>query len=571
MSSSAQTNKTNQPLKKEENKINIKEILLKDSYISVDEAKKSEEYAKKHDAPFEDYLINQGTLSKGIIGQAMAEHYNLEYTDLNSLQPSKEILLKLPREIALNYNLIPVSDDQNHIVLTSSNPEKIYSIKDQIQQMFPGKKITLTYSLLEDIENNFSYYRKPLETRFSEIIQGDKKIAPEIIDEILLDATRLRASDVHFEPQPKDVLIRFRVDGVLQEVGRVSKEVYDSVLNRIKVQAGVRIDIHFAPQDGAIRQKIKDTQVDMRVSVVPTIDGEKIAIRLLAEYVKGFSFNDLGVSQNDQNIIIKNVKKPFGMVLVCGPTGSGKSTSLYAILKIINQPGVNVTTIEDPVEYKIFGTNQIQVNQETKLTFASGLRSIVRQDPDIILVGEIRDLETAEIATNAALTGHLLLSSFHANDASTAIPRLLDMGIEPFLLASTLELIVAQRLVRKICESCRYSQKLSKEELTRSHPTISPYINEKTITVYRGKGCNSCNMSGFKGRTAIFEYIEVTEEIEEMIVSHKTSQQIWNQAKKQGSISLFEDGMDKVKSGITTIDELLRVAIPPGKINGQEK
>jgi type II secretory ATPase GspE/PulE/Tfp pilus assembly ATPase PilB-like protein len=239
------------------------------------------------------------------------------------------------------------------------------------------------------------------------------------------------------------------------------------------------------------------------------------------------------------------------MILVTGPTGSGKTTTLYAVLKVLNQPGVNITTIEDPVEYKILGTNQIQVNPQTNLTFAKGLRSIVRQDPDIILVGEIRDLETAEIAVNAALTGHLLLSTFHANDAATSIPRLLDMGVEPFLLASTLELILAQRLVRKICENCR-----------TSYPHSSSYFPEKTVTLYKGKGCKNCSNTGFKGRTAIFEFIEINDAMEDLILKHPSSREIWELAQKNGAQSLFADGLEKVKSGLTTLEELLRVARP---------
>ena len=302
----------------------------------------------------------------------------------------------------------------------------------------------------------------------------------------------------------------------------------------------------------------------MRVSVIPVLDGEKITIRLLAEYVKGFTFSDLGVSGKDQEVFMSAAKKPFGMILVTGPTGSGKTTTLYALLKMLNNPAVNITTIEDPVEYKIPGVNSIQVNPQTNLTFAKGLRSIVRQDPDIILVGEIRDLETAEIAVNAALTGHLLFSTFHANDAATAIPRLLDMGVEPFLMASTLELVIAQRLVRKICDQCRVSFTPKAEELDKTFPDTKKFFPKSLPTLYKGKGCKNCGNTGYKGRTAIFEFIEVRGEMRELILKRPSTQEIQELARKNGSLSLFDDGLEKVKNGITTIEELLRVAMPPG-------
>jgi type II secretory ATPase GspE/PulE/Tfp pilus assembly ATPase PilB-like protein len=270
----------------------------------------------------------------------------------------------------------------------------------------------------------------------------------------------------------------------------------------------------------------------------------------------------LGLQKQPFEIIKRNIEKPHGMILVTGPTGSGKTTTLYAVMKALKNPGVNITTIEDPVEYKIGGINQIQVNEQTNLTFAKGLRSILRQDPNIILVGEIRDKETSEIAVNAALTGHLLLSTFHSNDASTAIPRLLDMGAEPFLLSSTLKLILAQRLVRRICENCRRSMEFSKADLDKRYPFLKTYFPDSNYTFYEGKGCQSCNYTGFKGRIAIFELISVSPEIQSLIVTKSPAQEIWKMAEKQGARSLFVDGLEKVKTGVTTLDELLRIARP---------
>ncbi len=530
----------------------LKEILLKGNYVSPEDIKKAETWAKANKSTIEEYLLTQGIITKDILGQAWSEFYKVPYADLNTKTPSREQVLKIPESLATANRFVLFSENDTDAVIATDNPAKAGQILLQLNPIFPNKKISLAYSVSEDIDANFIHYRKPLETRFSEIVAGQTKVAPEIIDEIVADALAFKASDIHFEPQEKEVVVRFRVDGVLHEAGRFSKLVYENILNRIKVQAHLRIDEHFSAQDGAIRFVKGKNSVDMRVSVIPVLDGEKITIRLLAEYVKGFTFSDLGVSEKDQATFLTAAKKPFGMILVTGPTGSGKTTTLYALLKILNDPTVNITTIEDPVEYKILGVNSIQVNPQTNLTFAKGLRSIVRQDPDIILVGEIRDLETAEIAVNAALTGHLLFSTFHANDAATAIPRLLDMGIEPFLMASTLELVIAQRLLRKICDQCRVSY-------TSDDKRFFP----KASTLYKGKGCKNCGNTGYKGRTAIFELIEIDDSLEDLILKHPSSREIWELAQKNGAHSLFEDGLEKVKNGITTLEELMRVALPP--------
>ncbi len=541
----------------------IKEILLKGNYVSSEDIKNAESWAKANKSAVQEYLLTQGIITKDILGQAMAEFYNVRYADLNTNVPSREQVLKIPEDMAAMYRVVLFSENDTEITITTDNPLRLKPLLSQLQIRFPNKKISFAYSVSEDIDACFIHYRKPLSTRFSEIVASQTRVAPEIIDEIVSDALIFKASDIHFEPQEKEVVVRFRVDGVLHDAGRVPREIYENILNRIKVQAHMRIDEHFAAQDGAIRFPRESGFIDMRISVIPILDGETIVVRLLAEYVKGFTFADLGVSQNDQEVFLKAAKKPFGMILVTGPTGSGKSTTLYALIKMLNQTNVNITTIEDPVEYKVVGVNQIQVNTQTNLTFAKGLRSIVRQDPDVILVGEIRDLETAEIAVNAALTGHLLFSTFHANDAATAIPRLLDMGVEPFMMASSLELIIAQRLVRKICDQCRVSFSPKQEELEKLLPNPKRFFPKTIPTLYKGKGCTSCSNTGFKGRTAIFEFIQIVGETQNLILKHPSTQEIQDVAKKGGSHSLFEDGLEKVKIGITTLEELLRVALAP--------
>jgi type II secretory ATPase GspE/PulE/Tfp pilus assembly ATPase PilB-like protein len=535
------------------NEQQLKEILVKEHYVSAEDGERAERWAKEHHATVVDFFITEGLITRDLLGQAIAESFKVPYADLNSNQPPREQVLKIPEEVAVKYRVVLFKEEPKQVTITTDNPAQpdlVKNLKSKISNL-QSLPIIVTYSLPEDIEAAFIHYRKPLETRFSEIIKRGKLIAPALLDAIFDDALSFRASDVHFEPQEKEVVVRFRVDGILREAGRMTKEHYENVLNRIKVSARMRIDEHFAAQDGAIRYAQRGAVVDMRVSVVPTLDGETVAIRLLAEYVRAFTLGDLGLSVVHQAQLQKAARKPFGMVIVTGPTGSGKTTTLYALLKYLNRPEVNITTIEDPVEYKMVGVNQIQVNPQTNLTFVKGLRSIVRQDPNIILVGEIRDTETAEIAVNAALTGHLLLTTFHANDAATSIPRLLDMGVEPFLLASTLELVIAQRLVRKVCESCRTSYVEKKEE------------REERVRQYKGKGCEMCHGSGYKGRTAIFEFIAITPEMEALVLRNPSTAEIWALANTQGAQSMYEDGLEKVRQGITTMDELLRVAQPP--------
>lgn len=504
--------------------------------------------------------MTEGLINKELLGQAIAEAYGVPYADLEAVPPSREQVLKIPEEIAKKYHIVYFGSSDESEIIATDNPGQT-GLKEELEKTLGGK-IALNFSHLEDIEASYIYYRKPLDTRFAKIIAEEERVAPEIIEEILEDAEAFGASDIHFEPQEKDILIRFRVDGVLHEAGRLPQKFYGNILNRIKIQAHLRIDEHFSAQDGAIRFIDNDKIIDMRVSIVPTLTGEKIAIRLLSKYVKSFNLSNLGLSTSDQAKIDEISKKPFGMILVCGPTGSGKTTTLYALLKTINSPDVNITTIEDPVEYRIAGTNQIQVSSQTNLSFAKGLRSIVRQDPDIILVGEIRDNETAEISVNAALTGHLLLSTFHANDAATSIPRLLDMKVEPFLLSSTIEAILSQRLVRKICKNCRHSVTISSEGIKKISPALVKYFPKANTVLYKGKGCKSCNNTGYKGRIGIFEIILLSTELKDLILKNPTTQAIWEAARKQGSHSLFEDGLEKIEKGMTTLEELIRVAPP---------
>ncbi len=572
------------------------EILLKQSYLSEEELKKVLQECSTRNIEMKQVLFEQGLLTSTLLENALAEHYKLPLADLLAESPTSDDIALLPEDFARSHSLVVAKKDGDNLTVAVSDPsienleelirlnvgrKKSVSLPKQGEKSKKGSlwssgknkqesekfsgTITFLYAPKSMIDAAYVYYRKPLATRFQAIIESEKQVAPEILEEIFEDAMGLRASDIHFEPQEKDVVVRFRVDGVMHEAGRIPKLFFEGIVNRIKIEANLRIDEHYAAQDGAIRYKSKSgAAMDIRVSIVPVVDGEKIVMRLLSEYVRTLTLADLGFSEKHRALLHEASHKPFGMVLTTGPTGSGKSTTLYGLLKIRNRPDVNISTVEDPVEYKIPGINHIQVNEKTGLTFAKGLRALVRQDPDIILVGEIRDGETASIAVNAALTGHLLFSTLHANDSATAVPRLIEMGIEPFLLASTLEIIVAQRLARRICSQCRFSYTISSEEAGTLFKGADRYFSgEEHVHFYRGKGCESCGNTGYRGRIGVYELLIVNKEIEDLIIARASSAQILDQAREQGMELLFDDGLDKVKAGLTTMEELLRIAAPP--------
>jgi len=543
--------------------VTVKKILVDGNYVTADDIKKAEANAEEHRGSVIDYLIFEGLISKNLIGQAISESMGVPYANLSANTPTKEQTLLIPEDIAKKFHAVVSGQKKLEVTVTTDdpkNPELLLALKN----IFKDKKVKINFALEEEIDELFVNYEVGLETKFIKIVESKGKSTPEVVDQIIEDALLLKASDVHCEPQEKEVVFRFRIDGVLHEAGRMPKEYYENIVNRFKVLAKLRIDEHFSSQDGAIRFNSKeyDEPVDLRVSVIPTLDGEKVAIRILSSYIEDLTLSNLGLSQELQEQILVSAHKPFGMILVTGPTGSGKTTTLYSLLRVINTNKINITTIEDPVEYKISGINQIQANSQTNLTFAKGLRAIARQDPNVILVGEIRDLETADIAVNAALTGHLLLSTFHSNNAATAIPRFMDMGIESFMLGSTIELIISQRLTRKICNACKISYTASKKDLDKFGPEVSKYFTDKSIVLYKGKGCGSCTQTGYKGRVGIFEYIVASPDLQDLISKNPSTKDVTTLVRSQGFKSMFEDGIEKVKGGITTLDELLRVVNP---------
>jgi type II secretory ATPase GspE/PulE/Tfp pilus assembly ATPase PilB-like protein len=546
------------------NEQKLLEILLYEHYISQTDASSAQIHSDAHRGTAREFLINHNIITADLIGQAVAEYYSMPYADFNSRPATVEQVLTIPEEVAAKHRIVIFKEDVTTVSLATDTPEMPLP-EDALSPIFGIKKITKLYALTEDIDAAFVYYRKPLATRFSEILKTKKPVAQELLTSIIEDALSFHASDIHFDTEKDRILVRFRVDGVLSPAGALTVDLYELLLHHLKVLAHMRNDEHPDSQDGAIHwispSRVIDA-IDMHLSVVPTVEGENVVIRILTSYVASLSLSGLGISAQGRQKLNAAIAKPFGMVLIVGLAGSGKTTTLYALMKILNRPDKNIMTIEDPVEYRITGVNQIQVNVPSNLTFTKGLKSIIRQDPDIVLVGEIRDRETAEIAVNAALIGQLLLSSFHADDAATAIPRLLDIGFEPYLLASTLKLVVAQRLVRKICTSCRVSHTLTAPELAALPKPVRLYWEKVNTPTYMGKGCTACSGSGFKGRTAMYEMIEMTPDLENLILTRPSAAAIWAIAKSHGAISLFDDGIEKVKNGITTLPELSRVAMP---------
>jgi len=397
--------------------------------------------------------------------------------------------------------------------------------------------------------------RSKLET---EIKNGAQASIVNLVNHLIDLAYQLKASDIHINPEAQSVRVRLRIDGVLQDEMPLPKFIHSEVISRIKILANLRTDEHQAAQDGRFRIELEKDEVDMRVSIVPTYYGEDVVMRLLTNQSQEFDLDDLGFSPSDKAKIIKAIKHPYGMILATGPTGSGKTTTLYTLIKMLNISERSIITIEDPIEYSIKGVNQIGVNQRAGLTFANGLRSILRQDPNIIMVGEIRDEETAGLAVNTALTGHLLLSTIHTNDAATTLPRLIDLKIEPYLIASTVNIAIGQRLVRRICENCKVEFQITEQELNSLAGVVPADVLGKGNVFYKGEGCEKCNNSGYKGRVCINEVLVVDNIIRNAIHNKAAASEIKMEAKKQGMTSMIEDGFYKAKVGITTIEEILR-------------
>lgn len=531
-------------------------------FISKKQAEEAELLAHERKLSLYDALLEKNILTDVQLGQISADYLQCGFVRLAKEDITKETLHIIPEHIAKKHHIISFFQDQNSVKVATNeihNIELFLLLKKKT-----GKAITPYYATEQDIDDALAAYSQKMQDQFDNLLkdQSDVKPVEKIVNDIIVNAYEAKASDIHIEPRKKESVVRIRIDGILHDILTIPKQLHEQIITKIKVDARLPTDEHMAAQDGKIQKEIQGEQVDIRVSLVPIIYGEGCVMRLLTSKRREFGLKDLGLGDGDQKKLEAGYAKPFGMILSTGPTGSGKSTTMYAILKLLNVKERNIATIEDPVEYDIEGMNQIQVNPQTNLTFAAGLRSILRQDPDIIYVGEIRDNETADIAIHSAMTGHLVLSTLHTNDAATSIPRLIDMGVEPFLVSSTVSVIVAQRLVRKICESCKVSSTRPQIELTHyfpKHIVGDVFGKIKTIRLYQGKGCGVCHNTGYSGRIGIFEVLTMTPAVQALIHARTDADTITRQAVKDGMKTMLQDGLEKVASGITTIEEVLRV------------
>ncbi|MCM8815065.1 MAG: Flp pilus assembly complex ATPase component TadA [Candidatus Omnitrophica bacterium] len=513
-------------------------------------------------------LVEKGFVSKETLLECLTEQKRADYIKLSKVKGvKKEIVRLIPEAIARRYNLLAITFSEDTLVVAMQDPTDIVAI-DTIKRI-TGKKIKVVKAdekeILERIERYYMETSDLTETiaalesdteKMEEVDVNQLRIAAEdapivrFVNSMFLQAVEKRATDIHLEPGQNDISLRFRIDGILHEMQPPPKSAYPGIVTRLKIISSLDIGERRLPQDGRIRIVVGSRELDIRISTLPTIFGEKVVMRLLDKENVLLGLEQLGFEKQDLNLFQEALLKPYGMIIVTGPTGSGKTTTLYAGLSFINSPDINIVTIEDPVEYAIAGINQVQVKPKIGLTFPSVLRTLLRQDPDVIMVGEIRDLETAQIAVQASLTGHLVISTLHTNDTVSSITRLNYMGVEPYLLADSLNLILAQRLVRKICPSCKEEDPEAKEFLRKQEIML-----DENIKLYKGRGCQDCDNTGYFGRVAIYELLNITKPIRRMIVERMPEENIREIAKQQGMVTLRDAAIKKVIAGITTIRE----------------
>lgn len=561
----------------------ISEKKLKKLLVDTGNIKKRDfEIAQKEVAgkniSLQEILVEKGLIKDENLGRIIADEAGYKYIDLKKANISEitdRMLNYIPEVVAASQRAIVFEEEKDELKVATSKPDNYPFFKALEKKT--GKKISLFYATPFDIDQAIKKYRGDLMAEMERLVKrldnsetGGEDGVVDLVNLIMEYAHNNLASDIHIEPLSEFSIIRFRIDGILHKVAEYPKHLHDRIVSRIKIMAKLRTDEKAAAQDG--RFSFGGTSrgdIDVRVSIMPTTEGENVVLRLLMQRGRRFSIDDLGLLDSDLKKLKKAANKPYGMIVVVGPTGSGKTTTLYSVLQMLARPEVNLMTIEDPTEYNIEGVQQTQVNPAKDITFPKGLRSIVRQDPDIIMVGEIRDEETVDMALNSAMTGHLVLSTMHANDAATTFPRFLEMGAESFLVASSVNVAIAQRLVRKICTECKESYNLSDEEislitedeaLTKTVKNISEKSNIEEVEFYKGKGCKFCNDSGYDGRTAIFEVLEVTEDIRNLIVQKESSDIIKRKAMEQGMSTMVHDGVAKALMGVTTLEEIKKAA-----------
>ena len=558
------------------------DILAQKGVLTPDQVKDVKLEQINTGRPSKEIIKEKNLISEDDLTHAEADLYGIPFIDLSETAASPQALGLLPRAVSEKYTLIPFNFDRinNELSVAMANPLDLGTIEFISKKSGARVKVYISTPTMIDLAINTNYTQSlsaEVKQALKESVDSEEKSeamdiavlgqvvreAPvaKIVSTILEFAVKARASDIHIEPGEDKTRVRYRIDGILHEKLILPRNVHDAVISRIKILSGMKIDEKRVPQDGRFNFKTADQEVDLRVSSLPTVHGEKIVMRLLKKSGGVPDLQELGLRGKALRNLEDAILRPHGIILVCGPTGSGKTTTLYSVLSRINTTKVNIMTLEDPVEYQIMGVNQVQVNSAAGLTFASGMRSFLRQDPNIIMVGEIRDGETTELAVQASLTGHLVFSTLHTNNASQAIPRLLDLKAEPFLLASSITCMVAQRICRKVCPDCQEQYKPLPEVVEDIRRVLGNLIEaKKEIKLTRGKKCAKCNNTGYLGRIGVFEVLPVTEKIGRLILERSPAGAIEKTAIEEGMITMKQDGYLKVVEGITTIEEVLRVA-----------
>ena len=572
----------------------LKAFLLDTKLITKKKLEEAEKKIKKTNQKLAQVLVKDNIISQEQLNKLQAYILGIPFVNLEKEIIPKEILQIIPEPIARRHNIIPFRKKGQELEVAMLDPEDLQTI--EFIKKKSDLKILPRLTNVISIKNTLKQYQKSLEVEFGELIKKESQIVAlpaekgeeskeelekaaeqmpiiKIVDTLLKHAILQQASDIHIEPLEKEIIVRYRIDGILHDTMTLPKRIHSGITARIKILSNLKLDEHRLPQDGRFKIETAEYKISFRVSILPVYDGEKVVLRLLPEDVKGLTLEKLGLRDEALEKVHKNIKRSNGIILVTGPTGCGKTTALYTIMDILNKPGVNISTIEDPIEYRMPRINQTQVKPKIGLTFANGLRSLVRQDPDIIMVGEIRDNETASLAINASLTGHLVLSTLHTNSAAGAFPRMIDMKAESFLIASTTNLVIAERLVRRLCPETKQKYKLSSDEIKslateidlekilrilKKEKIIKAKDNWSDINFYRAVKSEECP-DGYKGRIGIFEVLEVSETIKELIIKEVISDQIEKQARKEGMLTMLEDGFIKIAQGITSIEEVLRV------------
>ncbi|MDQ1706563.1 MAG: type pilus assembly protein PilB [Frankiaceae bacterium] len=548
------------------------DILLDGGLVTQQELSEAYEEHQRAGRALGRVLVEKGVLSESQLVAALAQQIGLPFVDLSDFPVDGAAVASVPSSVCRRYNALPIGYDDGKLLVAMSDPANVFAIDDirsltgvDVKPAVATKSdVTAAINRYHRVDGDLDDLTMAFEGQEDEDLSNIKEVVEDapivkFVNLLITQAIQDRASDIHIEPTERDLRVRFRIDGVLHEIMRSPKNIQSGVTSRLKIMADINIAERRVPQDGRLSVTSNGKKIDLRVATLPTVWGEKVVMRVLDNSTAMLRLSDLGFGDNNYERYSQSFTKPYGMILVTGPTGSGKSTTLYATLNIVSRPEINVITVEDPVEYRIPGINQVQTNVKAGLTFASALRSILRSDPDVVLIGEVRDHETAQIAIEAALTGHLVLSTLHTNDAPSAVTRLVEMGIEPFLVGSALDCVLAQRLARRLCLKCREPYTPEPETLLSAR---FPWQDGMDLpTIYRPIGCSACAKTGYRGRLALHEVMPVTEEIERLAVERASAVQIMHVAKEQGMATLRDDGMLKVLGGVTTLEEILRVVV----------